>query len=180
MGTEKEKLRIALSTVRRGGDKPREVSLKTSLNELQIGLSKINDGRVEINLELTPDGNKINAKGVLLAEWTGECRRCLELVNGELELNVNESFVEEGKTFDDQGIELSEEADVYFFDQLDLDLEPLVRDAVLLALPLSPLCDSSCQGSEPEEFPVIENGVNLQNDEKKGDPRWAVLDLLKE
>ena len=96
-----------------------------------------------------------------------------------MELNVNESFVEEGKTFDDQGIELSEEADVYFFDQLDLDLEPLVRDAVLLALPLSPLCDSSCQGSEPEEFPVIGNGVNLQNDEK-GDPRWAVLDLLKE
>ena len=54
-----------------------------------------------------------------------------------------------------------------------------MRDAVLLALPLSPLCDSSCQGSEPEKFPVTENGGNSQNEEK-GDPRWAVLDRLKE
>ena len=94
-------------------------------------------------------------------------------------MNVNESFVEEEKTFDNQEIEVSEKADFYFFDELDLNLEPLVRDAVLLALPLSPLCDSSCQGSEPEKFPVTENGGNSQNEEK-GDPRWAVLDRLKE
>ena len=179
MDTEIENLRIALTTVRRGGEKPREISLTTSLVDLQIGLSRIDDGRVEVNLELTPDGNKINARGVLLAEWTGECRRCLEPVQGELELNVNESFVEEGKAFDDQGVGVSEKADVYFFDEVDLNLEPLVRDAVLLALPLSPLCDFSCQGSEPEKFPVLENAENLQNEEK-GDPRWAVLDRLKE
>lgn len=179
MDTEIENLRIALATVRRGGEKPREISLTTSLTDLQIGLSKINDGRVEVNIQLIPDGNKVNAQGTLLAEWTGECRRCLETVQGELELNVNESFVEEEKTFDNQEIEASEKADFYFFDELDLNLEPLVRDAVLLALPLSPLCDSSCQGSEPEKFPVTENGGNSQNEEK-GDPRWAVLDRLKE
>ena len=105
MDTEIENLRIALATVRRGGEKPREISLTTSLTDLQI--------------------------------------------------------------------------DVYFFGELDLNLEPLIRDAVLLALPLSPLCDPSCQGSEPEEFPVLENVANLRNDEK-GDPRWAVLDRLKE
>ena len=179
MDTEIENLRIALATVRRGGEKPREISLTTSLTDLQIGLSKINDGRVEVNIQLIPDGNKVNAQGTLQAEWTGECRRCLEPVQGKLELNVNESFVEEEKTFDNQEIEASEKADFYFFDELDLNLEPLVRDAVLLALPLSPLCDFSCQGSEPEKFPVLENAENLQNEEK-GDPRWAVLDRLKE
>ena len=179
MNAEIENLRIPLAAIRRGGEKPREISLVTSLGDLQIGLSKINDGKVEVNLELVPDGNKINAHGLLLAEWTAECRRCLEPVEGELKLNVSENFVEEGKTFDDEGIEVSEKADVYFFDELDLNLEPLIRDAVLLALPLSPLCDSSCQGSEPEEFRVVEDGACLQNSEK-GDPRWAVLDRLKE
>lgn len=179
MDTEIENLLIPLVAIRRGGEKPREISLITSLNDLQIGLSKINEGKVEVNLELTPDENKINAQGLLHAEWTAECRRCLEPVQGELKLNVNENFVEEGKTFDEEGIEASEKADVYFFGELDLNLEPLIRDAVLLALPLSPLCDPSCQGSEPEEFPVLENAANLRNDEK-GDPRWAVLDRLKE
>ena len=80
MDTEIENLRIALATVRRGGEKPREISLTTSLTDLQIGLSKINDGRVEVNIQLIPDGNKVNAQGTLLAEWTGECRRCLEPV----------------------------------------------------------------------------------------------------
>ena len=73
MDTEIENLRIALATVRRGGEKPREISLTTSLTDLQIGLSKINDGRVEVNIQLIPDGNKVNAQGTLQAEWTGEC-----------------------------------------------------------------------------------------------------------
>ena len=179
MDTEIENLCIPLAAIRRGGAKPREISLITSLKDLQIGLSKINEGKVEVALELTPDGNKINVQGLLRAEWTAECRRCLEPVQGELKLNVNENFVEEGKTFDEKGIEVSEKADVYFFGESDLNLEPLIRDAVLLALPLSPLCNSSCQGSKPEEFPVVENPANLRNDEK-GDPRWAVLDRLKE
>jgi len=179
VNAEIENLRVPVAAIRRGGEKPREISFITSLGDLQIGLSKINDGKVEVNLELIPDGNKINAKGLLLAEWTAECRRCLEPVEGELKLNVSENFVEEGKTFNDEGIEASEKADFYFFDESDLNLEPLIRDAVLLALPLSPLCKPSCQGSKPEEFPVLEDRANLQNDEK-GDPRWAVLDSLKE
>jgi len=179
VNTELDNLRIPLTAIRRGGEKPREVSLMASLNNLQIGLLKIKDGKVEVNLGFASDGNKINAQGVLLAEWVGECRRCLEPLQGELKLNVNESFVEEGKTFDDEGIAINDKADVYFFDEMHLNLEPLIRDAVLLALPLSPLCDPYCQGSEPEEFPVIGNGASSQNDEK-GDPRWAVLNRLKE
>jgi len=185
VNTELDNLRIPLTVIRRGGEKPREISFMVSLNNLEIGLSKIKDGKVEVNLCLTSDGNKINAQGVLLAEWVGECRRCLDSLYGELKLNVNESFVEEGKIFDDEEIAISEKADVYFFDEVHLNLEPLIRDAVLLALPLSPLCDPYCQGSKPEEFPVAGNGASSQKDEKdekdeKGDPRWAVLDCLKE
>ena len=106
MDTEIENLCIPLAAIRRGGEQPREISLITSLKDLQIGLSKINEGKVEVALELTPDGNKINAQGLLCAEWTADCRRCLEPVQGELKLNVNENFVEEGKTFDEKGIEV--------------------------------------------------------------------------
>ena len=59
----------------------------------------------------------------------------------------------------------------------EVDLEPLVRDAVLLELPLAPLCRADCQGLCPF------CGVN-RNDEACGceapaDPRWSALDVLR-
>ena len=49
----------------------------------------------------------------------------------------------------------------------------MVRDAVLLALPLAPLCGDDCRGPAPEAFPT---GVG--DDDRPGplaDPRWAAL-----
>jgi uncharacterized metal-binding protein YceD (DUF177 family) len=52
----------------------------------------------------------------------------------------------------------------------------MVRDAVLLALPLSPLCEEACGGPDPEAHPVItadDEVVPLE------DPRWAALKELR-
>ena len=59
----------------------------------------------------------------------------------------------------------------------ELDLEPLVRDAVLLELPLAPLCREDCAGLCPQ------CGAN-RNEGACGcaaprDPRWATLDVLR-
>ena len=55
----------------------------------------------------------------------------------------------------------------------DLNVEPLVRDAVLLSLPLAPLCEDACPGPEPESHPL---GSEASEDI---DPRWAGLGDLK-
>jgi uncharacterized protein len=58
-----------------------------------------------------------------------------------------------------------------------LDLEPTLRDAVVLALPLQPLCQPDCEGL------CIECGANLNDNPGHKhdviDARWAALADLK-
>jgi len=72
--------------------------------------------------------------------------------------------------------ELDEE-DTYPLDPEHLDLEPLARDCLLLALPLAPLCREDCPGLCPD------CGADLAEEPCRcrvgpRDPRWAALDLL--
>jgi uncharacterized protein len=61
-----------------------------------------------------------------------------------------------------------------------VNLEAMVRDAVLLALPLAPLCAADCRGPAPELFPARVAGEGEESEEVEGsgpisDPRWAAL-----
>jgi uncharacterized protein len=59
----------------------------------------------------------------------------------------------------------------------EVDLEPVVRDAALLNLPLTALCRPDCAGPAPDAVPV-----STEADEAPappGDPRWAALDALR-
>ncbi len=94
--------------------------------------------------------------------WMGECRRCLATVEGSLEADVREIF--EARPV---------EGETYPLDGDRLDLEPMVRDAVLLALPLAPLCEEACAGPEPDDHPL---GAD---DDPRPDDRWAALEELK-
>src|SRR4051794_41006888 len=97
----------------------------------------------------------------------GGGRRCLGGVAGVLEAEVQEVF-EAG----DVG------GDTYQFGGDFLDLEPMVRDVVLLGLPLAPLCGDVCEGPDPDDHPV---SVEAEDDPEpgQGDPRWAALRGLK-
>ena len=97
MNPEKDNLRIPFAAIRRGGAKPREISITVQLDDLKVGLSKIIDGKVEVSLSLLLKGNEVEAEGFLYASWVGECRRCLEDVEGDLKLEIKERFVQEDK-----------------------------------------------------------------------------------
>jgi len=70
------------------------------------------------------------------------------------------------------------DADVFLLGRDLADLEPVVRDAVLLALPLSPLCADDCVGPDPEWLPSA-GSPSGTGDGPVGDPRWAALDVLR-
>jgi uncharacterized protein len=102
----------------------------------------------------------------VIAPWAGECRRCLAPASGVLELPVRELYTEDGDG--DETYPLADD---------EVDLEPLVRDAVLLELPRAPLCRPNCLGLCPT------CGAN-RNEEACGceaprDPRWGALDVLR-
>ena len=73
---------------------------------------------------------------------TGSCARCLEPIEDTLHLDVQELYAYEGSTTE----ATSEEDEVRRIDGDFLDLEPLVRDSVVLTLPLAPVCTEDCAG----------------------------------
>ncbi len=120
---------------------------------------------VRIDLVLESLSTALTATGTVTVDWQGTCRRCLEPVHGEAEASVKEIFERHPV-----------EGETYHLDGETIDLEPLVRDAVLLALPLAPLCRADCPGPAPERFPT-----GPPDDEPAPtprDPRWAALDEL--
>ena len=128
------------------------------------------DAPVVLDVTLSSYPGGISAQGSATARWVGECRRCGGLMEGVVSADVRERFAPTG------GTDRDEEA--YPLTGDELDLEPLARDAVLLDLPLAPLCREDCAGLCPR------CGANLNTETcdcaPVGDPRWAALDALRD
>jgi uncharacterized protein len=133
---------------------------------------------VALDLRFTAVSEGVLVTGSAIAPLAGECARCLDPLTDELEVSFQELYRylpdpdEDGADGEDRNLD----GDL-------LDLEPAFRDAVVLALPLSPLCGEDCAGLCPE------CGVKLADagpDHGHGatvDPRWgplAKLDLSTE
>jgi uncharacterized protein len=126
----------------------------------------------EVDLVLRPFEGGVEAAGTVRAPWVGTCRRCAEPVSGELVLDVRERFGDQRTTGGPQ-----EDDELYPIVDDVVDLGPLVRDAIVLELPMAPLCRDDCAGLCPT------CGAN-RNEGDCGcvaprDPRWANLDVLR-
>jgi uncharacterized protein len=123
---------------------------------------------VEVRLTLTSYLGGVEASGVLLAPWRASCRRCAEDVTGVVEARVTERFSPGASPDDD---------DAYPLDDETVDLTALVRDAVVLELPLAPLCRDGCAGLCPTCG--ADRNVSACACQPALDPRWAMLDALR-
>jgi uncharacterized protein len=119
-------------------------------------------------------GGGIEVSATVQAPWEGECRRCLKPLSGELHCEVRELFRPRSAG---EGDDPDEETYPLTGDQLDL--RPLLRDALLLELPLAPLCRPDCQGLCPV-CGVDRNETTCDCHVSTSDPRWAALDALVE
>ncbi len=92
---------------------------------------------VTTRLEAVHEG--VLVTGTATGPVTGECARCLEPLTSSVEASFQELYHYEPSPEEDDEDELLLDGDL-------LDLEPVLRDAVVLALPLSPLCSDDCAG----------------------------------
>jgi uncharacterized protein len=133
----------------------------------------------EAVLESYPGG--VMVSGRVRAPWQGVCRRCAVPVSGELVIPVRERFVEADPARSGGAAEMTglEDVDPEAYPIIDdaLDLRPMVRDAVVLELPLAPLCRPDCRGLCPE-CGADRNEEECSCEEPR-DPRWATLDVLR-
>jgi uncharacterized protein len=124
----------------------------------------------DLRLEAVMEG--VLLTGTARAELEGECSRCLEPIEDDVEVALQQLYV-----YDDDEDHSSEEDDELDIGRLEgdlLDLEPLLRDAVVLALPFQPLCQDDCPGLCAECGARLADDPDHQHDDPI-DPRWAAL-----
>lgn len=168
MTTPRSALVVDVVALRRRTGSARSLSQTVELGDLGLSSAHVLDGRVDVDLEIENVVEGIVARGRVSCTWEGECRRCLEAVTGELSVALREIF--ESDPTDGETWPIAED---------HIDLEPAVRESVLLALPLAPLCRDECVGPEPERFPTGGVAADDSAEVISGDPRWAALDELR-
>jgi len=143
--------------------------------DLGIEVLRVPEGSpVELDLRIEAVMEGVLVTGTAHAGLEGECARCLEPISEDVEARFQELFV-----YDDQGYSSEEDDEVSMLEDDLLDLEPLLRDAVVLALPFQPLCQDDCPGL------CVDCGARLADDpehshEAAVDPRWAGLTALRQ
>jgi DUF177 domain-containing protein len=123
---------------------------------------------VEVRLVLTSFLGGVTATGTLVAPWRASCRRCATSVHGVLDVLVDEQFRRGAEPDDEDAYPLVDE---------EVDLTNLVRDAVVLDLPLAPLCRRDCAGLCGTCG--ADRNVEPCACRPEADPRWATLDALR-
>jgi len=123
---------------------------------------------LELRMESVVEG--VLVSGTVSGPVVGECSRCLDPIRDTVEVEVVELFAYP----DSATSETTDEDEVSRLTGDTIDLEPLVRDGVVLALPVAPLCREDCAGL------CVDCGQRLDDlppghSHSTIDPRWAAL-----
>ncbi|MDI3388420.1 DUF177 domain-containing protein [Streptomyces sp. B-S-A8] len=136
---------------------------------------------VELELRLESVMEGVLVTGTARARVEGECVRCLEPLERELEADFQEMFTypdadDRGRSKQAEPADDAEDEDMTPLEDGLFDLEPVLRDAVVLALPMQPVCQDDCPGL------CAECGARLADDPDHHhdavDIRWAALQGL--
>ncbi len=170
------------------GDEPEELQLTLGAEWLAKELDGVHhpegDGQGEATLLVSRAGGKVQVTGQLKARFPVSCGRCLEAA----EIAVDEPFVmffeENSGRHPVKDLELTED-DLHWktFDGEEIDLTPLLREQLLLAVPMMPLCRPDCTGLsehlESWDSDDEDSEKRVEIDGKPIDPRWNALAKLK-
>ena len=162
---------------RRAGEMRRLRRTVPAPADLGIDVIGVPDGSdVELDLRLESVVEGVLVSGTARARLAGECVRCLDPVTSELEVPIQELFHYPDRRSlpgSDHGSGAGDEDGTARLEGDLLDLEPVLRDAVVLALPFQPVCRDDCPGL------CSVCGGRLADDPGHGheqdDPRWAAL-----
>ncbi|CAN5120881.1 DUF177 domain-containing protein [soil metagenome] len=147
-------------------DRVLEVTVPEGFGNAVIGVATGSTLEIDLRMESLHDGILVSADidGVAV----GECVRCLIEVEEPVGVDIQELFAYS-----------HDEAFDYEVHEDSIDLEPLVRDAVVLSLPFQPVCQEDCLGLCPEcGLRLLDNPGHEH--EAAIDPRWAALGDLAE
>ncbi|MEF3116464.1 YceD family protein [Streptomyces chrestomyceticus] len=162
----------ALQRLSRTVEAPRDLG-----NEV-IGVPVGAPVELDFRLESVMDGVLVTGTG--RASVQGECVRCLEPLERELVADFQEMFsypdADARTRTAEPGDDAEEEEDTLFLEDDLFDLEPVLRDAVVLALPMQPVCQDDCPGLCSQCGERLADDPDHHHDAV--DIRWAALQGL--
>jgi uncharacterized protein len=139
--------------------------------DLGLELISVPEGSdLELDLSLTSVSEGVYVSGRARGSLAGECGRCLNEINESFDVPIAELYAYADSTTE----ETTDEDEVGRMHGDLIDLEPAVRDAVVLTLPANPVCRPDCPGLCPE-CGVHLDDLPADHSHEDVDPRWAAL-----
>ena len=139
------------------------VPAPADLGTAVIGVPQGTDIELDLRFEAVTEG--VLVTGTATVELHGQCARCLDDIEEQSSFDVQELYFYPGKEM--------EEDESLIVDEL-IDLEEALRDAVVLELPFTPLCEDDCLGLCPECGAALNDDPEHTHDQRI-DPRWEKL-----
>lgn len=125
------------------------------------------------------DGNQIRLKGQITARAEVDCDRCLKAVSIPVETEFDVAYVPTEDYAGTDAAELQEEdMNLSVFQDSLIDVDELVREQILLALPARAVCVEDCKGLCPV-CGANRNTETCECESKETDPRWDALKDLR-
>jgi len=156
----------------------REVKAPADLGVEFVGVPEGAPVELDLRLESVMEG--VLVTGTARARLEGECVRCLEPLEQRCEADFQELFsypdADDRSRPADTGDD-AEDEDTLYLEGDFLGLEPVLRDAVVLSLPLQPVCREDCPGLCPECGVRLADDPDHRHDDAV-DIRWAALQGL--
>lgn len=148
----------------------REVPVPADLGSEVISVPAGSLVHLDLRLESVMEG--VLVSGTIRGQAVGQCGRCLVEVRQDVDAVITELFVYPGR----RPAEDVDQDDLRELDADLIDLEPVLRDVVVPALPFQPVCRDDCPGL------CSVCGAHLADDpdhqHEAVDPRWAALQPL--
>lgn len=148
----------------------RHVSITKPLEGVRVDLAHLEPAPIAAELRLESVVEGVLVTGPVSGDVRCSCARCLAEFETAVEVDVCELYASSGH--------LEEDEDVYRIAGEELDLEPMLRDELTLALPLNPLCRADCKGMCARCGRDLNEGA-CDCTEDTSDPRWAALDQVR-
>jgi uncharacterized protein len=135
--------------------------------------------RAEVHCKVRRDGQEVVLRGRLTTKLEGECSRCLRPVELPIATEFNERFVRAVSWAAEEQHELqAEDLNISVFDGEGIELDDLVREELLLAVPVNVLCRDDCKGLCPS-CGIDRNLSNCECESNEVDSRWQKLKELQ-
>lgn len=137
-------------------------------------------GETVVTARALRTGDEVKITGEISAQVEAECDLCLKAFTLPLDFKFDTSFIsaesERGRT---ENVELrGSDLDSSIYEGEEIDVDDLVREQILLALPTRLRCREDCKGLCPTCRADL-NAAPCDCETREVDPRWAALANLK-